>query len=308
MARKYIQNCTGADCLPAQKKHTNDKIARVTFYALAVLFVCAFLYVLFFSGQMQISSITITGTQQLSSQGIATEVQQSLQGKYLKIIPKNNFLFVSQDSIKSNIENSYKKVRDVSVQKKFPDSITINIDERQALLVWCQSDQSCFLLDENGIAYSTADFSSPELVQNQLLRVDDSSAETVSIGEKVIDPQYENYVLGINAALGNMGITASEEYSTPSRMSQEIDVKSQSGYELNFSTQFSVDSAMNTLSLILKKGISQDQLSNLAYIDLRSENKAFYKLNNTDPQQADTTSAQPVDDSSQKSSDSSKKK
>src|SRR6266568_4738975 len=160
MSRRYIQNCTGGENAIAKTSQTNKLAMRIIFYVLTFAFVAVLLYLLFFSAQMQINNITVTGTQELSSQEIEQKVEQSLQGNYLKVIPKNNFLFVSQGSIENFIKNDYKKVRSVTVTKKFPDAVAVNVDERKGLLVWCRGDNDCFLLDENGIAYSNADFNS----------------------------------------------------------------------------------------------------------------------------------------------------
>ena len=313
--KKYIQNCTGADCAPAKAVQSNRKISRVTFYVLAALFAGVSLYILFYSPQMQINVITVTGTQQLSSQEIQQKVSESLQGRYLKFIPKNNFLFIFPSEIENLIKNDYKKVRSVSVQKKFPDSMSIDIDERKSLLVWCKDDSDCFLLDENGIAYSAADFNSPDLVQNNLLKVTDTGGADVAIGDKVIDPQYEQYLLAVGGGLGSLGIVIDgDQIITPSRMAQEIQVKTTQGYDIYFSTQFSLDSAIKTLAVVLKKQIPPDQLVNLAYIDLRSENKAFYKMNNADASvgspdatSANSQAAAPVDDGTKKTVDNKKK-
>jgi cell division septal protein FtsQ len=234
----------------------------------------------FFSPYLQIVNINISGTNELSSQDIRKKFEESLGGKSLKFIPKNNFLFVSQKKVAGLLQDNFKKIRAVTITKKFPDSVAIIIDERKALLVWCSGD-SCFLIDENGTAYNVADFSSPEILQNHLFRINDASAHSVAIGEKILEPAYGQYVLGIKDALKNVGQEVSDEaYTTPSNMADEIDVKTKQGMQLYFSTQYSLESAIKTLDIILKKEIPQNQQSNLDYIDLRSEGRVFYKFKN----------------------------
>jgi cell division septal protein FtsQ len=178
----------------------------------------------------------------------------------------------------------------VNITKKFPDSVLILIDERKAILVWC-SGENCFLLDENGMAYNTADFNSPEIIQNHLLRINDISGHAVTLGEKIIDPAYEQYVIGIKDALQGIGQRVGDgdgTYSTPSNMADEIDVTNDKGVQIYFSTQFPLDSAINTLDIVLKKEIPQDKLDNLEYIDLRSEGRVFYKFKDANPEPQNT--------------------
>ena len=287
MSKRYIQNCTGGACGDSKHKESNRIVMRIIFYILTILFASVVVYLLFFSAQMKVNTITITGTQELDSGEIQQKIQESLQGNHLKFIPKNNFLFISQRGIEKQIKDEYKKIRSVTIVKKFPDTVNIEIDERKGLLVWCRNAESCFLLDENGIAYSAADFNSPELTQNNLLQINDNSAAEVLLGDKIIADDYEKYLLAIADLLKNIGVEIEGQYSTPSRMSQEIQVRSMKGFTLNFSTQFELDSALKTLAVILKKEIPEDIQGNLAYIDLRSENKVFYKLN-TAPEPTET--------------------
>ena len=211
----------------------------------------------------------------------------------MKIIQKNIFLFISKKRSVDFLENNFKKIRSATISKKFPDSISINIDERKAVLVWC-SGENCFLIDENGTAYNVADFNSPEISQNHLLRINDMSLRDVSIGEKVISSAYEQYIISIKDALKgiNQKISESDDaYSTPSNVADEIDVRTDKDTQIYFSTEFSLDSAIHTLDVVLKKEISEDKLKSVEYIDLRSEGRVFYKFKSED-KQTETTETQ----------------
>ncbi|MDD5397243.1 MAG: FtsQ-type POTRA domain-containing protein [Candidatus Moranbacteria bacterium] len=294
MTKKYIQNCTGDICSDGENKAGRDivsaKTGRIIFFVLLVGFVSVSVYMVLFSQYLQIVNVDVLGTRELDAANLKQKLEDSLQGKFFGAIPKNNFLFVSQKNIEAALLNDFKKIRSLKVVKKFPDTVSIEIEERKALLVWC-SGEKCFLIDENGYAYNEADFNSPELVQNHLLQINETNGQDVAIGSKIIDPAYEKYVLGIKDALFAMGFNLTDQYSTPSRMAEEISVKTDQDSELHFSTQFSLDSALRTLSLILKKEIPEEKRNDIAYIDLRNENKAFYKFKNA---QQPTTENQPV--------------
>jgi cell division septal protein FtsQ len=280
MARKYIKNCTGEDC-ESERSHSNI-VSKIIFYTLLLCFVGVLFYVLFFSQCLQVSNITVAGTQELDNEELQQLVEQSLEGKYLRVIPKNNFLFVSQKKVEGLLIGNFKKIRHVSVIKKFPDTVEIGIDERRALLVWC-ANEKCYLLDEQGAAYSEADFSSPELMQNNLLQINDTSGLAVTIGSQVIQPAYEQYVLRLKDSLASVGFEVTGQYYTPSRMAEEINAKTTEETEFYFSTQYPLESAMKTLTTIFKKEIAENKKGELAYVDLRNENKAFYKFKSIEP-------------------------
>jgi len=200
-------------------------------------------------------------------------------------------LFFPKKRIENILTDKFKKIRTANAEKKFPDTISISIDERKALLVWC-SGENCFLIDENGVAYNNADFNSPELAQNNLIKIDDTSAQNLAIGENVINSAYEQYALSIEDALRKTDFNV-EGYYTPSRVAEEIDVRTKQGTEIYLSTQFSLESAVRTLSIVLEKEIPKDQREKLAYIDLRSENKAFYKFKGEEKEKTESEAQNP---------------
>lgn len=231
---------------------------------------------MFFSEYLKITKINISGTEKLEDLEIQQALDARFEGKFLEIIPKNNFLFFSSKRVENILTDKFKKIRTANVAKKFPNTISILIDERKALLVWCAGEK-CFLIDENGVAYNSADFNSPEISQNNLIKIEDASGQNISMGEKIINSSYEQYVIAIKDELNKFDFEA-EGYYTPSRVAEEIDVRTKQETEIYLSTQFPLESAMRTLRIVLEKEISRDKKENLAYIDLRSENKVFYKF------------------------------
>ncbi len=280
MTKRYIKNCTGDQC--KEERDIPRILSKIIFYILSIFFVGVLCYTLFFSQYLKLSHISIDGTRELDKNELGVVIDNSLQGKFLNIIPKNNFMFASQGRMEKLLMNSFKKIRSVRVNKKFPDTVDIVIDERKALLVWCSGDK-CYLLDEKGVAYSEADFSSADLVQNNLLQIDDVSGREVKIDEQIINPSYEKYVLNIKDVLNGVGFNITGKYLTPSRMAEEITVKTDQDLEVYLSTQYDLESAIRTLNTILKKEILPEKIKDLAYIDLRDENKVFYKFKNVEP-------------------------
>lgn len=281
--KRYLQNCTGAH-LKNEKRDGEESplgkiFARVLFYILLVCFLAVTGYTLFFSTYLKISKITIIGNSELSSAEIKKVINDQQQGKILKIIPKDNFLLTRNGAVEKLLAGQFRKIKSVAVVKKFPDTLEINLQERKALLVFCSGEQ-CFLIDENGVAYSEADFNSPELTQNNLIKISDGSPEAVKLGDEIFDQAYIQYVSTLKEALQGIGIFAENDFTTPSLMANEVKVKIVQGGELFFSTQFSLESAVKTLAFILKKEPLKTQQPDLAYIDLRTENKVFYRLNN----------------------------
>ena len=300
LARKktYIQNCTGAHLKneekSAKQKKISQIISRIIFYVLLLAFLGVTGYVLFFAPYLKISQINVSGNIELNSDEIKSLVENRQQGKLLKTIPQNNFLLIRTKSLENFLIGQFKKIKQVTVTKKFPDTLEINLQERKALLILC-SGEKCFLIDEGGIAYLEADFNSPELVQNHLIKISDKSAGSVKIGDVVMNQAFIQYVSGLREELQTLGLVVDADYWTPSLVSNEIDLKVTNGQELYFSTQFPLESAVKTLDIVLKKELSKVAQSEIAYIDLRTENKVFYKLNSVPALPVENTDSKNVD-------------
>jgi len=296
--KEYIRNCTGKDCA-VENSHKMQIFSRVLFYILLVGFLGTAIYIILFSSYLQITTINVSGNTTLQSSDIQQALQSQMDGKYLKAIPKNNFALITEGRDENFLKSEFKKIKSVSVTKVFPDTINVSVQEYAALLVWCKADDQCFMIDDNGIAYEQADFSSPEMSQNNLIKIKDDSGQDVAIGSQVLDPTFAAYVLGLKDALSGIGITLDESaFETPSRMSEEIDAKTTSGEQLLFSTQFDQASAVDALKLVLAKQIPQDQQDNVTYIDLRSQDRAFYVMNGQDPNSSTAADAAEVANSS----------
>lgn len=255
--------------------------SQVLYRILCTIFFSVLIYTFFFADFMQITKININGESELNKEELVNQVRQSLIGNYLNIISRNNYILILPFRIEDLLKNKFKKISGISVKKKFPDTLNIDIKERKSLLILC-SDIKCYLVDENGYPYTDADFESAEIKENHLIKLIDKSNRPVTDNVNSISSDYLQYLLEIKDTLQKKsGIFIIEEYSTPTLVSQEISVTTEQGMKIFFSTQFTLANAINTLNTFLaKKDIIDGYYDQLEYIDLRSENKIFYKLKN----------------------------
>jgi len=261
-----------------EKNFPNPIFFRMIFRLLAIVFFGVAVYILFFSPFLEIKKVSLEGIVELKYEDFYKKANESLSEKYFYFIPKNNLILLSGSEIEKKLLENFKKISDVKVQKNFPDGVTIKITERKALLIWCSGD-SCYIIDKNGYAYTEADFESEEVKQNNLLNVRDNSAKPIKIGEKVLDEHYIDFVISIKDKLAKeTGVMASGEYQTGSRIAKELKIKTEEGWEIYFSSSLPMENSIRTLKTFLDKEISQDKRSKLEYIDLRAENKVYYKM------------------------------
>jgi len=263
------------------KKETSQKggvFSRFLFWVLLIVFlrICAFL--LFFSTFLDISKITIQGNQEISSVEIAKTVEKSLEGNYLKYLPRKNFFLVSRANIGSAVKSSFNRLEVGSIEKKFPDTIAVKVVERKAELVWC-SGGACYFADSSGLVYEGATGSEEGLRTGNFLVVVDDSAIPVEIGKTKINPDYIGYVEGVNAMIrDDLKIEPIASYHTPGIASQEVSVMTNEGWILKISSEYPIDEAKKIIQTLFEKDLDEEIRKNLDYLDLRVKGKVYYKL------------------------------
>lgn len=261
-----------------EKNDSNGLWARFLFYVLLMAFMGVCVFVLFFSAYMQLEKTTVTGNQEIAAEEIVTVANQYLAGKYLGIFPHNNFLLISRQGLERNILDAFKKIRVVSVSKKFPNELNIQIEERKSLLVWCGGDK-CYLIDDKGYAYQEADFASREIQENHLLKISQSDGKQIELGKQVMDEDMVKYYTEVREAFARKaGIALGEEVQINSRLAEDGVIKAQQGFDVLVNFSIPAERSAELMKIFLEKQYKGQDLNNLAYVDLRVENKIFYKL------------------------------
>ncbi len=265
-----------------REKKEKSRFSRVIYYFLLVAFTGVVVYVLFFSRFLEINTIVLNGTEELEKEKVINSVKSSLEGKYFGLIPKNNLILASKNRVVEKILQNFKKISEAKAEKVFPGTLKVEVKERKSLVLWC-SGGPCYIVDEKGYAFSNADFESSVIKENNLVRLVNLNAKPVTIGEKVLEEDYINFVLGIRDEFKKeIGQDIEDEYYTRFQAADEVQIKTREGWDVYLNGQLPLDKSLETLRIFLEEKISSnpEDWNKLEYVDLRIENKVYYKLKN----------------------------
>ncbi len=253
-----------------------------------VLLIGVLVYLAFFSDFFLIGEPSNTGTNMVSSAALQASVKQQMTGKYFGIIPKNSFFIMRPPVLEERLRKEYPLFASVDVTRIFPDRLHIAVAEREKIVIWCFGepvydtgdaapvDGTCSLIDEAGVAQ---DGSRAMLSENlpHVIFVSDMSGKPVTIGERVLEPQYGAFAIAMSAMFqGQIGVAIEPRYMTASRFADELRVRTAEGWEAYFRTDVPIETSLNALKLLLMKELPETKRSQLAYIDLRTENRVYY--------------------------------
>jgi cell division septal protein FtsQ len=229
---------------------------------------------------LNISSVTVKGGETISYEEVKNKVEASLDGEYLKIIPRSFILLYPQKEILESIKEIERVDQVVFLREK--NELQISLTEHLPSALWCDENiDSCLFLNERGFAYGTA----PKLAGGSLLRF-------VKIGE---EPKrgVEPFTVEQLATI----LTFSKLLETRDFFIGRVDIDAvndafvtlSGGGELKLSLNDEPVAIMDNLITILdSEEFSHLQSDNFQYIDLRFGNKVF--VNEEFPEESISTS------------------
>lgn len=220
-----------------------------------------------------LDSIAVSGSNLIS----AEEVQELILNETPTFFDSINLLFISVKKIEKNILENYPRLEQANIIKKFPNALSVSVQERKKEAVWCTySDSSadptkCFKIDSAGIAFASTNLSS----KNEFYIQDQFSRKIVA-GQKVFPKDSIEFIFKAKDALRQDFNYLLDYMQIPN--SSTLFVKTIDGVEIRFNFKDSLSDQLERLKILLEKEIAKDE--EIEYIELRYENNIFYKPKN----------------------------
>lgn len=257
-------------------------LLRFVFYFLSILFVGVNIYTFLFSPFTEIGKVQISGIEELDYESVLSEANSYVEGKYLNFIPRNNFFLLVEEGISAHLKEKFKKINSVKLVKFFPNRIIVEISEHKSLIVLC-SGGPCHIIDEKGYAYMGTSLDSREVLENNLVQVIDGSAKPVETGKKVMNEEYVIFLSNIKDKLGKgLNLEILSEYRTRSLVAEEVEIKTIGGWNIYLSSKIPLEKSARMMKTFLEKEEVPGLLEKLEYVDLRIEDKVFYRIKNSE--------------------------
>lgn len=213
-------------------------------------------------GTTLISSVKVTGTQNLSSKEVERLVRTSLSRNPWYA----SYFTVGGLKLNRTLPEQEPRIKTAMIKKTFPNTITVAITERQPGVVWVSSGEN-WEVDVEGVIIGAAGSNKP------MATVIDTANIPVKPGDRVAPSRFVEFVEGISAQLPSKTGLKIENFLVPESTS-EVYVKTNKGYLIKFDTTRPASDQLNDLTLVLKNlnGKVPGQ-----YIDLRVAGRAYYQ-------------------------------
>ena len=269
-----------------QTKKINWKKVGVIFLASCFVFFTA--WVLFLSTAVQIKEVKIIGYNEKREEILQSVREAERDELFNKKVNSNLALFPSGKLI-DNIQEQYSVIKEVSVQKAFPNKLIVNITKRKQVFLWKQ-EKKCHLLDEDGGSVEEFECGDNE---KELLNICRNKKEALGLDCQIFMTMGE-WKDDINKEVVKEIIRAEQQILKeirttfyfddtlvtiiPDPASKEIRIKTNSHGEVWFSTDKNLKKQLEKFRTFLEKKVNASDLENMLYIDLRLDNKIIYRF------------------------------
>ncbi len=253
----------------AEKRHRVWVLKTLFFVGLVIAAVGFILYLLFFSGFLEVKEISVNGLDKVSSDRFHNELNKRLNSKWLGMLEhQRNLIFFNSDIFKAEMLSIFPEIKDITLDKNLPHALNITLMEREAAGIWCfvgPPAGGCKYFDKEGNMWGEAAKSSGFLI----LVVDDLRPD-VQLDKNLL----EDFIT-IYERLKDMNIFVSK-FTVPSNFVGDFKVLTSNNYELLFSMDSNIDGQLEVLDIFLTEKRGETSFKP-QYIDIRIDGRIYYK-------------------------------
>ena len=178
MRKRNVLNSPGL--LELKKRRQKIILNKVLIFLLGLTLIFIFLAYISRLDILNIKEIEITGNKIIETAVLKTTIQQRIAEKYLWFFPKTNILYYPKNTIENELQNKFKRIKDISLSIKDNKILIIMIAEREPGYMWCgikspeallmedstskaSGENKCYFLDENGYIFDEAPYFSGDV-------------------------------------------------------------------------------------------------------------------------------------------------
>lgn len=219
-------------------------------------------YLIFFSPVFMIKSINISEVKYADK----AKIEKSAQD-YTKQFLNKNIITLNSKKLISNIK-ALTEVKDIKIIRKFPNSIFIEVEEREPVFI-LENSGNTYLIDEGGFAFKISDNK-----YKDIKIVKDSRGVTVNEDERAFN---NNFIIFIKEVMGDFDRLSETKIKNIELINtiDELKITTEAGWYVFLNPEFTASNQLINLSRVIVD--AKNKNIKMEYVDLRMENRIFYK-------------------------------
>lgn len=223
-------------------------------------------WLLFFTNTFTVSAMTIVDARPKTEEHIRA---------IAKIMLGKNIVFLQTDSLTGTLERDIPQIQNVYIVRKLPGTLKIIIQEKTPALVLL-SGSFYYFVDADGIAYEEASLDNlPGIVLPVVKNTDPNG--TVTLGAPAVDKLLVAFIEEVQKKIPDITHAQVVEMKIPSLAAREVHFLLDRNWKILMDTTRSASAQLDVLRRLLEQRITTEEQQTLDYIDLRIQNRVYYK-------------------------------
>ncbi len=226
-----------------------------------------------------ISDVIVSGDAAIREEDVVRAVVEAISGNYLLVIPKRNALLYSRGSVVEAVMSEMPRIKELDLRLVDPRTLEVSIVERLPHALFCNSTDgigNCYLIDKDGFIFaSSPDFSGGVYFTYKRNMTEPIGQHFLATEEFLM---LESFVAKISD-LGFDSTSLSVDESSPHRTKYALTLTG--GGEVWWNDVQDSNLVYSNLETFFLSDIAKLNprfLDSVSYIDLRTDNKVFYKF------------------------------
>lgn len=255
-----------------EKKKKRRRIQRIVLFIVLLLALSSFAY---FSRQerFRISEVRVLGEDIVDKEKIVQITKDLLVGRYLWTIPRSSSLAYPRSVIKRIILEKFPRFKSVVLDLNGFKSLNISVEERIPFALFCADVSLCYFLDEEGLIFALA----PSFSDGIYIIYTSKNPIENPLGKRFITAEEFKVLSKFVKTLETLNIfprklqVADDEY----------DLVLPNDARIMWRRSANLNLIHSNLEAFLSNETIRAQnhfLDKILYLDLRTENKVFYKF------------------------------
>ncbi len=271
LKRKKYQN-------PFLPKRSQDEVAkrkkrkRIFILFVFIILVAGLIYLFIYSPVFKINKIVVGETRdsELVNQ-LQMISRQEIEGYKYLIFPKDNILLLNKEKLEEIIDLRL-ALDELKIDKKLLHTLKVDALEKIPALLW-QEGEEYYYIDKYGMVMGAVRW---EEVEMDLPLINRGTSTLVGLNQKIIEMEDIDFIRAVvdkmEKKFKDWGVARVEARRVKN---DEIYFHTSQGWYFVLKIESEVDRYLDYLDKLLKGNI--EDKSKLEYIDLRIEDKIFYK-------------------------------
>jgi hypothetical protein len=265
-----------------KKKKKRFKIFLISIVSIVILLLASLIYVSRIP-KLLINTIEVRGNSVTTTDEIKKIVGEDISGKYMWLIPHSNAFLLPRSRIEGDLLVQIPRLKSVGMRVSSPGVLSIEVGERSPYALYCEnakilySPDGCYFLDEEGYIFSKA----PSFFGDVYFVYSNEAPIVEPLGKNFLPPEEFRGIKMLREKLLEFGVNprmfeaAGDEYRLVLPQGGKIIWPLEDTPEIVLS---------NLEAFLIDPSVKKNEnfLDQVLYIDMRFNNKIFYKLRETE--------------------------